>query len=453
MPGRAQSSGEVLDSFEDTEGLDLFGPEVDYPFRISPKRYSPFATLLPRYVAPFVQTSPFPPRPGQAFTCLGERFCPSLVATLATGSADALSRYGWNAFATYGTDSGFLGGGGNLVIDRWLPVFSVGANTRAVSPTRYVVTNPDDPSDPNLYATDSRYWERRITAYAQVTFPYRLRSSVFANYSITHRTNLDPLPSNAYLPLIPLRGTLGGISGGYRFAWSQQTPLSISLEDARVVSLVGKVLLPQLGTQVLDPTKGEPTGLSQLQVTGELREYVVNPWIPNHVLAGRLATGLALGGTQFLGNYQLGGNFGENPFYVTPDEFRMLRGYPFGFDVGDLYWLSTAEYRFPVWQIQRGIGTLPAFARYLSGSAFLDAGNAFANPLSDVARAGGQSPGLLEGALSDPLLSVGAELSLSTVVLWSSGLTGRFGYALPLTQRAELDQPDGQAYLQLGGSF
>ncbi|MFT4626852.1 MAG: hypothetical protein ACI8PZ_005532 [Myxococcota bacterium] len=444
----AQAPDEILDSFEDTEGLDVFGEEQDFPFRITPQRYNPLPTLAPRFVAPYIQTTPFQPRRLKA-TCIDpELFCPSLQFSLSTGSADTLSRYAWNAFVSYRTDADFFGGGGSFTINRWLPVYTFGATTRAVTTGRYYTVQTDvDTGEETLGALDERYWERRTEGFLQVSFPYRLRSTVFARYSLSERSALFEIPAYAYRPLLPLRGTIGALSGGYRFSWSQQTAYSISREDARIISLVGNFLHPWLGTSVVDGD-GDRNGLSQVQLVGEIREYVVNPWIPNHVLAGRAATGVALGGTDFLGNYQVGGNIGDSAFYVTPDEFVMLRGFPFGYDNGDMYWLTAAEYRLPLWQVQRGLGALPAYVQHLSAAAFIDAGNAFLSPVNPRAEPG---VSLFQAVTAQPLVGAGAELSLSTVVGWSSRITGRAGIGFPLTQRTLV--PPLQIYLQLGGSF
>ena len=121
-----------------------------------------------------------------------------------------------------------------------------------------------------------------------------------------------------------------------------------------------------------DPETGKLRPLSQVQLTSEVRRYVTNPWLANHVLAVRAAGGLTLGQNDFFGNYTLGGSIGDSGFQVTPDEFRMVRGYPYAVDVGDLYWLGSAEYRFPLARIERGLGTLPFYARTLSGALYLD---------------------------------------------------------------------------------
>jgi hypothetical protein len=166
------------------------------------------------------------------------------------------------------------------------------------------------------------------------------------------------------------------------------------------------------------------------------------------VLALRGAGGLTLGANEFLGNYQLGGSIGDTAFYVTPDAFRMLRGYPFGYDLGDMYWLGSAEYRLPLWHIHRGVGTIPAYARNLSAAAFVDSGNAFNAP-SEATTQGTSATQFADAATTDSLVGVGGEISFRTVLFWTTSFTGRFGYAVPLT----VIEPVGTTYMQVGGSF
>ena len=457
--------GDSIDSFDDTDLKDLFGEEEDYPFTITPHRYSPFATLIPRYVAPYIQSTPLPPGPNFDFGPKlknGNPLIPGLQASLSSSSSDTLRHFGWSASLNYRTDAEFLGGGASLTLNRYIPVFSVGASTRAVSAAYYTYYDPNNLLDENgdLVLTQPDfserqwkdiYWEKRSQAWAQVSYPYRLRATVFGRYSLTERRELYDIPKRAYLPNIPLRGTEGELSAGYRYSWSQQTSYAISTEDGRIFSLVGSVLHPWLGTRVLDDN-GDLQPLSQLQVTSEIREYVVNPLIDNHVIAMRAGTGITLGGTDFLGNYQLGGNFGDSAFFVTPDEFRMLRGYPFAYDIGDMYWVGNLEYRLPLWQIQRGVGTLPAYARYVSGAVFVDTGNAFNSPAQSGQAATASQ--FASAAFASPLVGVGAELSFSVMVGWGLGLNGRLGYAVGLTEGGlGFDNALAPLYFRFGGSF
>lgn len=447
--GCLQSPEERVDNFDMTDVKDAFGEEQEIDWFITPRRYNPVPTLLPRYALPFVQTTPFAPAESWSFVPWPR----ALQASVVSSGSDMLQHFAWSASANYRTDSAAFGGGASLVFNRYLPVFAVSASTAALPLARIAVVEPelDENGDPVITRTDAIYWERRDRLTASVSYPYRPRTTIFASYGLTWRRELFPIPGDAYLPLIPVRGRIGQLSGGWRYAWSQPTPYAISLEDARIFSLVGSVAHPLLGTSVKgDGLTGPPderVDLTVAQVTAEVREYIVNPLIPNHVLAMKLGGGYTLGATQFLGNYQLGGAIGDNAFITTPDESRMLRGYAFATDFGDRYWLTSAEYRFPIAQIQRGVGTIPAFWRNVSGAVFVDAGNAFGD-LDDW-----------RGAFDGTLVGVGGELSLRWVLGWGAAVTGRLGYGVGLTPAPSL--PDAQFratdprafYFQLGGSF
>ncbi len=434
LPHGLQSPGEVLGTFEQIDVKKAFGDEQDYPFTHPVRRYDPAPTLLPRYWLPYVQLTPFKTQG------LGWPF--GLVLSAATGSADMAAHIGWSAQASYRSDADFFGGSAALVINRWLPVFTLTGNRVAV-PYGMLLEDRDDPGpdgEPTLSLSEVPYWERRHEATLTVSYPYKPRASVFGRYAFTLRENLDPLPENAYLPRIPIRGTIGRLSAGWRYAWSQPTPYAITTEDGRVVSLVASLLTPWLGTTVIDAT-GASRPLTQVQLTAEWNEYVVNPWVPNHVLAWRVAGGAALGGTDFLGTYQLGGNIGDSPFYLTPDEFRMLRGHPFGAAIGDYYWLTGAEYRFPLLRVERGVGTIPAYVRTISALVFIDAGNALS--ATDDPRT----------AITTALVGVGGELRFNVIVGWNLGLTGRLGYGVGLGERGFAWNDPRTVYFRLGGSF
>jgi hypothetical protein len=274
-----------------------------------------------------------------------------------------------------------------------------------------------------------------------MSYPFTARSTIFANYNFSERKALTGIDADAYEDSIPLRGTLGRLSAGYRYSWGQPTTTAISPEDARTFSLVGSVLAPWLGSFALDDDGGRE-GITQVQLSAELREYIVNPLAPNHVFALRAAAGIAFGGNnRFVGNYQLGGNIGDGAFYVRPAEYRMIRGYPFGAARGDTYWLVGGEYRFPLWRMDRGFGTLPAFLRVLHGAVYVDAGNAFNDVSSFV------------DVFDDTLVGVGAELRLSTVMWWSGQIDLRLGYGVGLTGPGIGPSDPRSVYFQLGGAF
>lgn len=460
-PGAYPQDPDSIDNFADTRVEDVFGEERDYPFRIEPRRYNPVPSLIPRYVLPSIRTTPFGPlRDGPfAFTCVDEvLFCPGLAVNLSTASSDALRRYALAASVSYRNDADAFGGGLTFTVNRFLPVYTFRLSTGVSAAAQLTFESPDEVDengDPLLFQTSppSIYWERRTTGSATVSWPYRLRTVVFARYSFEDRRPRFDLPANVFRPNVPLIGFAGSLSGGWRYRWQQQTPLAISLEDARSFSFVGSLFAPWLGTFARDLDTGALTGITQVQLASELREYVVAPWRPNHVFAGRVAAGVTVGDSEFFGNYQLGGNIGDSGFQVSPDSLRMIRGYPLAFDIGDLYWLGSLEYRLPIWYVYRGLGTLPAFVGNLSAALFVDAGNAFNNP-----SLGQGGPARLsewgQAAIADPLLGVGAEIQWRAVVAWGIPLTGRVGYAVGLTEGGFRPR-DGVLpfYIQLGGSF
>jgi hypothetical protein len=444
-------SAEAVDSYEDARAKNVFGEENDYPFRIRPTRYNPLPTLIPRYVLPTFATSPFPPRGlFGPYTCIDGVYCPGIQATLSTSASDTLHQFAWNAFVSYRTDADNWSAGTGVTWNRWTPVFSLSASSVATSPSGLFEVDPesDDPENAALLDTGIRYWERRNTATAVVSWPFRQRATVFAQYQISQRYSTDPIPAIAYRPLLPLRGTEGALSAGYRFSFATSAPYAISAEDGKVVSFVGSLLAPWLGTYVLDENDvSQP--LTQVQLTGEYQTYHSNPWIPNHVFVGRIAGGVTLGETQYLGNYQLGGDFSDNGLYVTPAEYRRLRGFPFGYDPGDMYWLATGEYRFPIVRIDRGFGTLPAFFQNISGKVFVDAGNAFSGTFFGAKHL---TP---YDIFAKPLVGVGGEASLQGIILWGLSANATVGYAVGLTEGGitPLKDPLAPLYIQLGGAL
>lgn len=116
-----------------------------------------------------------------------------------------------------------------------------------------------------------------------------------------------------------------------------------------------------------------------------------------------------------------------------------MRGYYPSTRDGEAYWLASGEYRFPLWQIQRGVGTIPLFLRYLSGAVVVDSGNAWEDPA--------------DAGLDRTLLGVGAELRLSAIAFYGMSLYGRLGYAFGLTGEGIAPGSTDGLYFAAGSSF
>lgn len=121
--------------------------------------------------------------------------------------------------------------------------------------------------------------------------------------------------------------------------------------------------------------------LDLYEVTYDVRAFQPVPGLRNHALAVYLQGGIGIGDRQRRANYYLGGFRDRSIVQDLVDGPRYgagyLRGYPSAVDVGDSYLLGTLEYRFPIWEVERGIGSLPLFLSRVHGAVYGDLGDAF----------------------------------------------------------------------------
>jgi hemolysin activation/secretion protein len=114
-----------------------------------------------------------------------------------------------------------------------------------------------------------------------------------------------------------------------------------------------------------------------------------------------------------------------------------VRGYPSGARSGSRAWSATAEHRFPIARVDRGIGLVPIYLEQVHGDLFVDAGNAW-GPRGNARRRA--------------LASVGAELSFDLTAFFATRVPLRLGAALPLVE-ANARGRDPLLYLRLGPAF
>ncbi len=405
---------------------------------------APVAPVFARSAEPYNPLpSLLPPRfwiPGVYLTSTGDSY--GLLGTAATYGTDTLRYFAYSGFVSFRSDAAFFGGGGSFTVNRWRPIVSVGGST-SVSPYGDVYVSSGDPPGggatlPGIESTRSRYWDRRVRGYAQFAYPLTERTSATVYYNGTWRSPLDPLPDDVYVPALPTRGFFSTLGASWRYAKGTSYALSISPEKARSLAVSAEITPAWLGSTTFDDTNAR-IPFNQVQATAEWREYVTNPWLPNHVLAWKLAGGASLGDTFRYGSFRLGGSFSENGITVIPSEWRSLRGFYPASDAGEWYWLASGEYRFPLINVDRGVGTVPVFVRNLSGAVVVDAGNAF----DDGAGAG----------LAETLVGAGAEVRLYTILGYGVGISTRLGYAFSLTGEGVAPGALDGLYVTLGSSF
>jgi hypothetical protein len=389
-----------------------------------------------------------PSRPYSAFpTVLPTSWLPIALAGtdlgiglgLSVGGEDAVSRHLWAAdAATYLDGARFDGGAGYVYRGLGRPALAA-----AVSQRWDVLLSGLEASGsgPGRSAALRRERELQLSA---LWLRQRWRSAAWLSAAAELDDLADewdgPVPAGL-APLLDRPPSVGvALTGGYssvrRYAYSispeQGFRLTSRLEEHRYTRAF--------------PTETDPR--SYLRSVTQARAYLPLPLagFARHVLAARVDLGID-GGNGSPG-FDVGGASGGSA--PLPVELASLgggltfpvRGYPEGAQFGTRALTASAEYRFPLWLVQRGIRVLPIFLDRLSGDLFADAGTACFTggcPRFDPGDPGG-------GVLT----SVGAELTTTLQVGFGAALPLRVGVAQPL----DPDRPRRpQLYLRVGASF
>ena len=398
-------------------------------------RYNPLRTL-------------FPPRYLSVFGALTDT---GAIGGVGTGGSDVLSQHGWGVSINYRTDSRYIGWSAGYTLNAFRPVFNVGFSTIALDYGRVLLRTkgPDGPGGttfPGVFRGPDRYYERRDRLSAGVSIPVKRRHSISARYKLEFRNPLREVPTDSDPELLPARGSFSGVVIGWAFGEFRRYGASISPEDSRLISVSVDVESSYLGAWrlALDGTRED---LHRAIVTAEAREYLSLPWGRNHVLALRVAVGATFGTDIPQRTFRIGGPYGDNPYVSLPDRYYALRGYPTSSMRGNHVYIGSAEYRLPLFYIERGFWTAPLWLRSVSLSVWAEAGQVF--DTEDYAGYGGSPDGFV-AFWSNTRPSVGVELLGDVVLGWSGSFRGRVGYGLGFGSGAF---PSGTFYAQLGSSF
>ncbi len=392
--------------------------EEDFPFSYPVERYNPNGTLFPpRYLMP------------GATLVYGD----TLMAMVSTSSWDTLMRWFYGGFVSYLSDNDYIGWGVTAAYNKLLPVFTAGAYSYTVRYGRLFVEQPP-PTDGGTWVRsierlEDPYFDKRTTGYLNMAVPLDDQAIAYVRWEGTQRTPLTPLSEfeknsgRVYRPGVPTRGFFSSIGGGWGRGKGTAYGRAISIEQGMYYNFSGKMTSKYLGSYILNEDD-ERENFSQVQFGADFRRYILLPWFNDHVFSASLSGGGTVGDRTRYGSYRLGGNFGQGGLYTLPSEYRPLRGFLPGTVFGDWYYLSSFEYRMPLWWIDRGIGTIPFFARYFSLAAFLDAGNAFNDlPNGDEEQ---------EPLLPQTLVGTGMEVRGSAIIGYGMSLTMRLGYGFAL---------------------
>ncbi len=274
------------------------------------------------------------------------------------------------------------------------------------------------------------YYERSIGGSVTASFPF---SRIDRAQAVSLTYELEDLAVDRNPGGVPTSpGLLAAATVTYSWSDARRFVRSISAERGQRFAISLRVSDPALGSH-----------FSFWQATASAAKYFALPWstrgVPwHHALALRGSFGVARGDLSNRHDFFLGG-FQQDDLVrsvLTPGSgpLRILRGFARDAFHGTEYLLGTAEYRFPIWNVETGAWTLPVYLRRLHGAVYTDVGDAFSPGRADF--------GLHAGA--------GAELRAEVVLGWILPTDLRLGCARGL-ERGPLAILD--CYVALGGVF
>ena len=173
------------------------------------------------------------------------------------------------------------------------------------------------------------------------------------------------------------------------------------------------------------------------QMRTDVRGFLSIPFarspLGRHVLAARVAAGRNSGDYIFQRELRVGG-ISEGEFVAAGTRDFPVRGYDTGTLRGRQAALASVEYRLPIFDADRGPGTLPFFFNRLVGDVFVDAGTAW-DRRTDARRT---------------IASAGLELAADLVIGYWAPLRYRVGVAWRLR---DPDRGEVQPFVALSSSF
>jgi hypothetical protein len=319
------------------------------------RSYSPWATIAPRFWTPTV------------FTDNDE-----WLVGAATGSEDALGRHVYAVQAAWTTTRGRPDWQVAYAYDRWWPT---------------IFADFSDDTDPFRSAEI-----RTREANAGVLLPFRRIRWTQTLLGAVHASNDELICSTC----APADVTRRSLRTGWRVSAARGYGYSISLEDGWSATTTAEFTREAWGSA------GNGGA-----ATIDLRGYV--PVMPRHAAVAMRAAAATTWGDASVRRVFSASGYDPQPggFRFGSDAIGLLRGVHDDEVIGRHAAVVNLDYRLPLWRIDRGWGTVPAFARVIHGAAFADIAHAWDADFD----------------ASDAIVSIGAELSLDAVV----------GFRLPLT--------------------
>lgn len=366
------------------------------PLTTHSRRYQPWRTMFPRSVFPTTVDA----ATSQFGSALG----------LSTGVADMLGFHSAAVGFLYLLQQKQFVGSASYVYDRLLPTLRIDANRGYTERDGFNHYEYDrEPGDPETYL-QSGYRERNSWLQAGVGVPVvriaRHSADASVSYRFTRLTNLDagdaPIDPGAPTTQLPEVGDIGQVN--LRVAYSGlgdgSNRFSLGNERGRSAAVAVSVLDERLGGDFGD-----------LQASASYTEAIPMPWRGHQSLQVSLRGGTSAGGLRRRGAFCVG-DFGSGPGSLGGVDVvlatlqrtgfgangcALLRGYGPRAADGQHFAIFSAEYRIPIVDVDRGLGTAPFFFQRVAMVPFVDWGSAWTEAI----------------APKDALLGAGATLSFT----------------------------------------
>jgi Tol biopolymer transport system component len=338
------------------------------------KRYGFWRTFFPRTLFP----SAFEFESGSIFSTLGL----TLQMEDVIGFHSATVTYEWL------TDVRKSTGSFSYRFSRFYPTFQVGFGRSYRFRSAYTRYVHDPPSgslgdvEGQPYQIDG-YLEQITAAEATMSLPVlradRHSADFSLEYNFVNYRNLDErddlVDPNAPASIQPEVGNVASVVMGFSYDNREGVRYGYGSETGRRLAFDLTLSDRRLGSDYDD-----------LRISGSYTEYLRMPWPGHQTLALRLSGGASSGGLKRRGAFRLGG-LSEDQDVIRTVLARTalsdggLRGYDPGIFGGQYFGLFNAEYRIPLLDLDRGIGSVPGFFERVVVAVFTDWGMAWTEPL------------------------------------------------------------------------
>ncbi len=354
---------------DDLPAIDDPTPAIagdERPLSPRSRRYQPIRTMFPRTLLP------------AAADISSSLFGTEIGATFQV--TDVLGFHNLTARGGYTTAFGAPVGSVAYRFSQLLPALQVGFGRSYARRNGFQRYNFDSPGGEEPYRVNG--YDERITRFnARIDLPVIRHpihtANATAEYTYSHFKNLDEgggIDPNAPASSRPEVGGLGPVDLALSYSNLRSVKFGYGSETGRAASVRLSIADPHLGGRFGD-----------VQISGAYAEVIRMPWRGHQNLALRLVGGASAGGLGRRGAYFVGGYSQQEDIIRTLlvrdpySEAGVLRGFQPGAFAGRYYAVANAEYRIPVADVERGIGTLPLFMRRITMIPFTDLGGAWTN--------------------------------------------------------------------------